>query len=336
MKYQVYGIGNALVDIVTEVGDDFFEKNKVERGLMTLVDEERQQQLLQAIGQHQSDLCGGGSAANTVVALSQSGGRAFYSCVVAKDDLGKFFLDDLRTNGVETNLKFENCINGDTGRCLVMVSPDAQRTMCTFLGVSSQLSKNSLDANALKNSEWIYAEGYLVASPTGLETIKEAMRLAQQYQVKTALTFSDVSMVKYFSPQMKEAIGQGVDLLFCNEEEALLFTGKNSLTEAREDLKKQAKQFSITRGNQGALVFDGHRFIDIEAFPVKAIDTNGAGDMFAGAFLFGLANGKTFEEAGRLASLASSHVVTQYGPRLSTPVMQELLRKSNSFPNSFS
>lgn len=331
MKYHVYGIGNALVDIVAEVGDDFFEKNKVERGLMTLADEARQQQLLQAIGQHKSNLCGGGSAANTVVALAQLGGRAFYSCLTAKDELGKFFLDDLSANGVETNLKWENCLRGDTGRCLVMVSPDAQRTMCTFLGVSSLLSKNLLDENALKNSEWVYAEGYLVASPTGLETIKEAMQLARRHQAKTALTFSDVSMVKYFSSQMKEALGEGVDLLFCNEEECLLFTEKNSLAEALEEMKKQAKQFCITRGNKGALLCEGERLTDIDAFPVQAIDSNGAGDMFAGAFLFGLTAGKTFEEAGRLASLASSRVVTQYGPRLSTHAMHELLSKSNSF-----
>jgi len=331
MKYHVYGIGNALVDIVAEAGDDFFEKNKVERGLMTLADKERQQQLLQALGTNQSNLCGGGSAANTAVALSQLGGRAFYSCLVAKDEWGKFFLDDLSANGVETNLQWENCIRGDTGRCLVMVSPDAQRTMCTFLGVSSWLSKNLLDENALKNSEWIYAEGYLVASPTGLETIKEARRLARRHQAKTALTFSDVSMVKYFSSQMKEAVGAGVDLLFCNEEECLLFTEKNSLAEALEEMKKQAKQFCVTRGNKGALLCDGERFTDIDAFPVQALDSNGAGDMFAGAFLFGLTAGKTFEEAGRLASLASSRVVTQYGPRLSTDVMRELLAKSNSF-----
>lgn len=331
MKYHVYGIGNALVDIVTEVEEEFFIKNKVERGLMTLVEEERQQQLLHAIGQHKSRLCGGGSAANTVVALAQLGGKAFYSCLVAKDVLGKFFLDDLHTNGVAANLKYEDCQSGHTGRCLVMVSPDAQRTMCTFLGVSSRLSKSALDLHALKNSAWVYAEGYLVASPSGLEAIKEALLMARQYKVKTALTFSDIGMVKYFSSQLKEAVGEGVDFLFCNEEEALLFAQTNSLEQAREEMKKQARQFSITRGSRGALIYDGRRFTDIEAFPVKAVDTNGAGDMFAGAFLYGLAGGKTFEECGYLASLASSQVVTQYGPRLSTHALQEVLKNAQAF-----
>ena len=136
MKYDVYGIGNALVDIVTEVDHDFFEKNEVEKGLMTLVDEKRQLHLMKAIDMKRSKMSGGGSAGNTVVAINQFGGKSFYSCLVAKDDLGKFFLEDLKRNGVDTNLKHENTPEGHTGRCLVMTSPDAERTMNTFLGVS--------------------------------------------------------------------------------------------------------------------------------------------------------------------------------------------------------
>lgn len=315
-KYDVYGIGNAIVDIVTEVDHDFFQKNEIEKGVMTLVDEKRQHHLMKAIDMKRSKMSGGGSAGNTVVALNQFGGKSFYSCLVSNDELGKFFLEDLKRNGVDTNLKYENCPDGITGKCLVMTSPDAERTMNTFLGVSSFLSPEHLDEEAIKNSTYVYLEGYLVASPKGLEAIKQAKKIAEKNGVHVALTFSDASMVKYFSKQMEEIVGASVDLLFCNEEEAMIFTGTNSVNEAREILKKVAKRFSITLGANGAMIYDGDTFIQIEPYKVKAIDTNGAGDMFAGAFMYGITHGHSFAEAGKLASLAASRIVSQFGPRL--------------------
>jgi sugar/nucleoside kinase (ribokinase family) len=315
-KYDVYGIGNAIVDIVTEVDHDFFQKNEIEKGVMTLVDEKRQHHLMKAIDMKRSRMSGGGSAGNTVVALNQFGGKSFYSCLVSNDELGKFFLEDLKRNGVDTNLKYENCPDGITGKCLVMTSPDAERTMNTFLGVSSFLSPEQLDEHAIKNSTYIYLEGYLVASPKGLEAMKEAKKIAEKNGVHIALTFSDASMVKYFSRQMEEIVGAGVDFLFCNEEEAMIYTGTNSVNEAREGLKKIAKKFSITLGANGAMIFDGDTFIQIEPYKVKAVDTNGAGDMFAGAFMYGITHGHSYAEAGKLASLASSRIVSQFGPRM--------------------
>lgn len=329
-KYDVYGVGNALVDIVTEVEHDFFQKNEVEKGLMTLVDEKRQHHLMQAIDMRKSKMTGGGSAGNTVVAINQFGGKSFYSCLVANDDLGKFFLNDLAENGVATNLKAENCPEGLTGRCLVMTSPDAERTMNTFLGVSSFLSSENLDAKAIQESSYVYLEGYLVASPKGLEAMKEAKRIAEQNRVATALTFSDPSMVKYFPKQMEEIVGASVDLLFCNEEEAMIFTGTTSVAEARESLKKVAKKFAITLGANGALIFDGDTFIQIEPYKVMAVDSNGAGDMFSGAFLYAITHGHSYAEAGKLASLASSHVVAQWGPRLTKDKMTKILAELSS------
>ncbi len=315
-KYDVYGIGNAIVDIVTEVGHDFFEANRIEKGVMTLVDEHRQQELMKVIDMKKSRMSGGGSAGNTVVALNQFGGKAYYSFVVAHDELGKFFLEDLKRNGVQTNVKFENCPTGHTGRCLVMTTPDAHRTMNTFLGVSSFMAPEHLDESAIKDSNCVYLEGYLVASPKGLEAMKETKRIAERNKIDVALTFSDPSMVKYFSTQMNEIVGASVDLLFCNEEEAMIFTGTNSVAEARVKLKDVAKRFVITLGSNGALIFDGDTFINIEPYKVRAVDTNGAGDMFAGAFMYGITHNHSFAEAGKLASLASSRVVAQFGPRL--------------------
>src|SRR5688572_12845950 len=324
-KYDVYGIGNAIVDIVTEVEHDFFTKNEIEKGVMTLVDEKRQHHLMKAIDMKRSRMSGGGSAGNTVVAVNQFGGSSFYSCLVAKDELGKFFLEDLKRNGVDTNLTYETCPEGITGKCLVMTSPDAERTMNTFLGVSSFLSPEHVDVNAIKNSSYVYLEGYLVPSPKGLEALKEAKKIAEKNKVQVALTFSDNSMVKYFSQQMQEIVGASVDLLFCNEEEAMTYTGTNSITEAREKLKDIAKHFAITLGANGAMIYDGDTFIQIEPYQVKAIDTNGAGDMFAGAFMYGITHGHSYAEAGKIASLASSRIVSQFGPRMEKQHAQRVL-----------
>jgi sugar/nucleoside kinase (ribokinase family) len=323
--YDVYAIGNAIVDIVTEVEHDFFVKNEVEKGVMTLVDEERQQHLMKAIDMGRSKLTGGGSAGNTITALSQFGGSGFYSCAVAKDELGRFFIDDLKGNGVETNLIYEQLPLAHTGRCLVMTSPDAERTMNTFLGVNSFFSPDYLDEQAIKKSKYIYMEGYLVPSPKGLEAMKETKRLAEHYKVSTALTFSDPSMVKYFSTQMAEIVGASVDLLFCNEEEAMVFTETSTILEAREKLKRVAKRFVMTLGKNGAMVFDGDTFIEIEPYKVTAVDSNGAGDMFAGAFMYAITHNHSFAEAGKLASLAASKVVGQWGPRLQTKQVKEIL-----------
>ncbi|HEY5824229.1 MAG TPA: adenosine kinase, partial [Cyclobacteriaceae bacterium] len=282
-------------------------------------------ELMKAIDMKKSKMTGGGSAGNTVTAINQFGGKSYYSCLVAHDTLGKFFLDDLKRNGIDTNITYDKCPEGHSGRCLVMTSPDAQRTMNTFLGVSSFLSPEHLDEEAIKNSSFLYLEGYLVASPKGLEAMKAAKKIAEANKVSVALTFSDPSMVKYFSSQMEEIVGASVDLLFSNDEEAMTFTGTNSVNEAREKLKKVAKRFVITMGANGALIYDGDTFIQIEPYKVQAVDTNGAGDMFAGAFMYAITHGHSYAEAGKLASLASSRVVSQWGPRLETVQIQKVL-----------
>jgi sugar/nucleoside kinase (ribokinase family) len=324
-KYDVYAVGNAIVDIVTEVDYPFFTQNNIEKGVMTLVDEERQKTLMNVIDMKKSRVTGGGSAGNTVAALSQFGGKGFYSCLVAKDELGKFFIEDLRNNSIDTALKHDNCPDGHTGRCLVMTSPDAMRTMNTFLGINADLAPQHLDEQAIAASTYVYLEGYLVASPKGLEAMKMTRQLAEKHNVQVALTFSDPSMVKYFGSQMTEIVGGGVDLLFCNDEEAMIFTGTTSVSDAREALKKVAKRFVITLGANGALIFDGDTFVQIEPYKVKAVDTNGAGDMFAGAFLFGITHHHSFADSGKLASLASSRVVSQWGPRLETIDVKQVL-----------
>ncbi len=323
-KYDVYAIGNALVDMEFEVHDAFFASHKIDKGLMTLVDEERQNYLLKALGNESKKRQCGGSAANTIIAVSQFGAKGFYSCKVAADPTGDFYLNDLVESGVDTNLKTQKRENGTTGKCLVLITPDAERTMNTFLGITGSLAKTEVDAEAIKNSQYLYMEGYLVASPTGKEAAIHARDIARASGVKTALTFSDVNMVKFFKDGLVEMVGPGLDLIFCNESEALAFAGTNSLMEAREALKKVAKNFVITLGENGAMIWDGVTFIDIEPYKVKAIDSNGAGDMYAGAFLYALSQGHTFASAGKLASMAASKVVSKFGPRLLTQETLEI------------
>ena len=324
-KYDIYGIGNALVDLVFEVDEQFLKDQKVEKGLMTLVEEDRQDALISAININENMMKGGGSAANTVVAASQFGSNCYYSCKVSNDRFGQFYLKDLESNGVDTKLTPTSAPEGITGKCLVMTTPDAERTMNTFLGITSDFSVEEIDENAIKESSYIYSEGYLVPSPSGRAAMMKAKAIAEANGVKTALSFSDPSMVKYFKDEMTEVVGSGVDLLFCNEEEAMLFTETNSLLEAREALKSIAKRFAITLGKNGATIFDGDTFIDIESYSVDAIDTNGAGDMFAGAFLYGITHGHSYAESGKIASLASSKVVSQFGPRLEWHQAKEIL-----------
>ncbi|HPI79251.1 MAG: adenosine kinase [Cyclobacteriaceae bacterium] len=325
-KYDVYGIGNALVDIVTEVGHGFFAENNIEKGVMTLVDEKRQKALMKAIDMKKSRMSAGGSAANTVIGVNQFGGKSYYSCLVAKDDLGRFFLEDMERNGVDTNLKYEECPPGHTGRCLVMTTPDADRTMNTFLGISSFMSPSHLNEEAIKDAAYAYLEGYLVSSPSGMEALLETKRIAERNKVATALTFSDPNMLRFFSKNFEEVVGASVDLLFCNEEEALMFSETDNLKDARQKLRQAARRFAITLGANGALLFDGDTFIEIEPYKVRALDTNGAGDMFAGAFLYGITHGHSFAEAGKIASLASSRVVSQFGPRLEPQQAQRVLK----------
>ena len=325
-QYHIYGLGAALVDTEIEVTDQQLENMGVEKGLMTLVDQARQQQLSQALqGQLvHSKRASGGSACNSIIAASYFGANTFYSCKVADDENGQFFLDDLKAAQVDANFDAVKP-QGITGKCLVLITPDAERSMNTYLGISESLSKVQLNADAIAASEYLYYEGYLVTSVTGRAAAVEARKIAERHHVKTALSLSDPGMVQFFKDGLVEMIGDGVDLVFCNEAEAKGWAGTDDLDTAVGALKKIAKSFAITLGANGALLFDGEKLINIAAHAVNAVDTNGAGDMFAGAFLFAITQGRSFAEAGRLASLAAAEVVSHFGPRLAASKHQQLL-----------
>lgn len=329
MKYDVYGIGNALVDKEFEVTDDFLAAEGIEKGLMTLIDEARHNHLLESLKQSfgLKKRAGGGSAANSIVAVSQFGGKTFYACKVANDEFGEFYMQDLHAAGVATRLdQVRSSSEGKTGKCMVMVTPDAERTMNTYLGITSDFSAAELHYEELKQSKYLYVEGYLVTSDTSRAAVLEARKVAREYGVKMAMTFSDPSMATYFKAGLVEMLGEGVDVLFCNKDEAFAFTGETTLATAIQALKPLAKKLVITLGSEGALVVNPDHEVNIAAQPVQPLDTNGAGDMFAGAFLYGLTQGLSDEQAGALASRAAAQIIQVYGARLDKQVHQEILQ----------
>ncbi len=329
-KYDVYAIGNALVDIEYHTDESRLNELGIKKGLMTLIDETQQNSLINYLGDSHESMACGGSAANSIIALAQMGGNGHFDCRVANDMTGQFFADDLKQSGVFSKLDINTAPSGVTGKCLVFVTPDADRTMNTFLGVSADLDHSDIDHAAIAHSQYAYIEGYLVTSDCTRHAAIEVRRSAEARSIKTALTLSDPNMVLFFREGLQEMIGEGVDLLFANEDEAFELAQTRDLNETIDSMKNIAKTFAITRGKNGALVFDGSHIIEIQPHPVTAIDTLGAGDMFAGAFIYALTQGMSYQQAGDLASLASSKIVTQYGPRLKAKDTQTLLTAFNS------
>jgi sugar/nucleoside kinase (ribokinase family) len=323
-KYDVYGIGNALVDMEYEVEVADLEALGIEKGVMTLVDGEQQLKMMNHLAAHPHQRGSGGSAANSMIAVRQFGGTSFYSCKVAGDDLGHFYMKDLLEGGVDTNHHTEK-EPGHTGRCVVLVTPDSDRTLCTFLGISGGLSTKELVEDALRDSAWFYMEGYLVTSHTARRACVAGKRIAEAAGVKTAISLSDPNMVRFFKPGLLEMIGSGVDLLFANEDEAKGMADTTDLNGAVAYLKTLSREFIITRGSKGALVWDGQTLMDIAPVRVEAVDTVGAGDMFAGAFLYGLSQGWNHQRAGTLASAASAKLVTSLGPRMAAAETRAVL-----------
>lgn len=316
-QYSVYAIGAALVDTEIQVNDSDLSAMSVEKGVMTLVDQARQTELIDHLKGHLvgANHASGGSAGNSMIATALFGAPTFMSCKVANDEDGDIYLADLEASGVEHSLHNKRG-SGTTGKCLVLITPDAERSMNTYLGVSETLSLAEVDDQAIAASSWVYLEGYLVTSPTGHEAALHTRKVAEANNVKTAISFSDPGMVMYFRDNMAQLVGDGVDLVFCNEVEALEWGGTDNLDKAMEAIKQVAKSFVVTLGAKGAIAFDGNTTYQIAAHTVDALNTNGAGDMFAGAFLYALSRGEGFERAGEFAVRAAGEVVKYFGPRL--------------------
>lgn len=319
-RYHICGLGNALVDIEIDVTDDELKKLNIQKGMMTLIDETRLNELLTYFPEERrhKKACGG-SAANSMIGATQFGANCFYQYKVAEDKLGVFYTEDLIQNKIAIHQKNtqQNEPTQPTGICIVLITPDAERTMNSFLGITATFSTSDLNQDAIQHAEYLYIEGYLAGSETGTKAAQKAKEIARASNTKTVLTFSDPSMTIYCKNNLKNMLGEeGVDILFCNETEALAFTETPTLDTAQKNLLKQAKMVVITQGKDGATIATESEIISIPGYPANAIDTNGAGDLFAGAFLAQLTQGKHLETCGKIACQAASILVAQYGPRL--------------------
>lgn len=316
-KYAAYAIGAALVDTEITVSDHELASLGVDKGMMTLVDEAQQAALLEQLSDHliQASHASGGSAGNSMIATALFGAPTFMSCKVADDGDGDIYVRDLEASGVGHSLGDKRG-KGTTGKCLVLITPDAERSLNTYLGVSENLSTAEVDEAAIQDSDWVYLEGYLVTSPTGHAAAVKTRVMAEQHGVNTAVSFSDPGMVQFFRDQLTTMIGERVDLVFCNEAEALEWGQTDSLDEACAAINAIARRYVVTLGARGVIVFDGVERITLAAHTVEAVNTNGAGDMFAGAFLYGLARGESYSRAGEFAARAAAEVVKHFGPRL--------------------
>lgn len=324
---DLFAIGNALIDQEFKVSDEFLAEQNLQKGTMQLTDGETQAQLFQNLQNSQvyKGQASGGSAANTTVAFSALGGSAFYGCRVGNDELGSVYLDGLNDASILTSKK--SISEGVTGTCMVLVSPDSERTMHTYLGITAELTDSQIDFESLKTAKWLYIEGYLSTSDSARVAVQQARQIAKDNQVKIALTLSDPAMVQYARTGLEELLDDGVDLLFCNEQEALMYTQTETIEAALAALKSLAKTVVITLGAEGALVATAEEHIQVAGRKVTAVDTNGAGDAFSGAFLYALNAGKDLQTAAELAILISSQMVAQFGPRLAVADYPKLLKQ---------
>jgi sugar/nucleoside kinase (ribokinase family) len=322
--YDLYAIGNALVDSEYEVSDAQLQTMGVEKRHMTLIDAPRRAALLEGVHGLHARRTGGGSAGNTVVALAQLGGKAFYSCRVADDELGAFYREDLAANGVASNLSHTQFPQGQTGICMVMVTPDAERSMSTFLGATADVDHTALSPKDIAKSKVYYMEGYLAAQQAGTDAALKGRAIAKEAGVKLAATLSDMSMINFCRPGLEAMVGDGLDYLFCNEEEAQVWCGTKDFAAVCAQISKVAKVVCLTRSAKGCVVLEDGKQSEVPAAAVKAVDTNGAGDMFAGAFLYAVTQGYSHTDAAWLANQAAGQVVAQYGNRLTIAQLQDL------------
>ena len=313
MAYDVYGVGNAIMDLQLQCEDAFLESIGVEKGVMTLVEEVQRKHVLDALAKYDVHQCSGGSAANTIIGIADFGGSTAYACKVGDDDFGIQYQAEMHELGVTLAVGGGF---GQTGNCVVLITPDAQRTMLTHLGVSSTLSASDINVEEIGKARYVYVEGYLFTGESTKAAALKTIELAKQQGANVALTVSDPFLIDLCRDQFRNLIEGSVDLLFCNEQEARALTGFDDPVECARELHKHAENVALTLGRKGSIIMHRNEVIPIEGVDVEAVDTTGAGDMYAAGVLYGITNGLSWHQAGHLGSHAAAQIVTQLGARL--------------------
>jgi sugar/nucleoside kinase (ribokinase family) len=313
-EHDVVGIGNAIVDIIAHCDDAFLSRHDQRKGSMQLVDEAAVAKLYAAMGPAVE--ISGGSVANTMAGIASLGGRAGFIGKVARDQFGQVFSHDIRSAGVTFTTTPAAEGSDPTARCLILVTPDGQRTMNTFLGVSPQLGGGEIDAELLASARIVYLEGYLFDRPEAKAAFRQAAEIAARARRQVALSLSDPFCVDRHRGEFLELIRGRVDILFANEAEVCSLFRANSFEEAASRAEANTKLAVLTRSEAGSVILSEGKRIAIPAAPVaKVVDTTGAGDLYAAGFLYGIATGRGLEVAGRLGSLAAAEIISHIGAR---------------------
>jgi sugar/nucleoside kinase (ribokinase family) len=312
-QYDVVGIGNALVDVIAHAPDTFVDEHGLVKGSMDLVDTDRAVQLYEALGSAVE--MSGGSAANTMCGVASFGGRAAYIGKVTDDDLGQVFGHDLLAVGVQFR-PGDHRNDMPTGRCIIVVTPDAERTMNTFLGASSLLGVDDIDEAAVAAGKLLYMEGYLFDRSEAKAAFRHAAGVAHEAGGMVSLTLSDSFCVDRHRHDFRELVSDEVDLLFGNDAELISLYQTDTFDEAIAELRRHCQFAAITVGAAGSVIITGDDIIEVQAQPVRrVVDTTGAGDLYAAGFLYGVTTGRSLPECGRLGSIAASEVISHVGPR---------------------
>lgn len=311
--YDVVGIGNALVDVISNAPDAFLDQHGLTKGWMDLIDTERAVELYRALGSAVE--MSGGSAANTMCGVASFGGTAAYIGKVADDDLGRVFGHDMHAVGVNFRAGNDDT-DTPTGRCIIVVTPDAERTMNTYLGASSMLGVSDLDEAVIAQGQVLYMEGYLYDRDEAKEAFRHAAHVAHDAGRMVSLTLSDSFCVDRHRDHFRALVSDEVDLLFGNEAELKSLYETETFFEAVVELRKHCEFAAITVGAKGSIVITGDELIEIPPISVRrVVDTTGAGDLYAAGFLHGLTSGQPLDRCGKLGSIAAAEVITHVGPR---------------------
>ncbi len=324
--YNILGIGSALVDTEIKLSDNELNQLAIEKGLMTLVEQSEQTQILDKLQRSQQQLhkSSGGSAGNSIYAASLFGSSCGFICKVADDTNGNLYINDMQSAGINVSTQhFDSELV--TGECLVMVTEDAERTMCTYLGVSANIDTNDVPDNW--SADVAYIESYLATSENGCRAVNKLCQQIREQTGKIALSLSDPGIVQFFKQQIHDMVNGKVDIVFCNSEEAVHWAGVDDDEKIFTSLLDFANLVVMTDGSKGAYIHDSNNCIHIEGNKVDVIDTNGAGDMFAGAFLAAYIEGRDLAFAGQFACKAASEVVCVFASRLSLEGYQDIRKE---------
>lgn len=323
-KYDVFGVGNAIVDTLAQVGDEMITDLDLAKGSMALMDSKDQARVLGELEHQNLQLASGGSAANTMVAIAQSGGTGVYCGKVAHDTNGEFYKKDMEETGITFPVPLAPEASLPTGTCVVLTTPDAERTMCTHLGVSTTLNKSEINLDLLAQSKCSYIEGYLWDAEAPRAACVETFEQSQKLGVRTAFTFSDAFLIDRFAEDFHKVVYQYCDIIFCNSDEARQFFETEEIDECTSRMAKICELAFITDSAAGCYVVEKGIVTKVDGFPVKAIDTNGAGDAFAGGTLYGLTNGMSATQAAKWGNYFASRVVENIGPRIEGSLNEHL------------